>query len=257
MTLRSLTLIVCVAVASAAFGQTPSPARPAPAGPSASSAAPSVEQILDHYLAAAGGREVWQKLSSRVSMGTIEVPSANLKGTVVIHEKAPNKMLTIIIVAGSAFREGFDGTTGWAEDPQNGVREQAGAELAEAKRQADFYSPLNVHEHYSKLTLTGSEKVNGHDTYVLEAALPEGGKPDTLYFDSNSGLPVRLISEHHSPEGTAQFLEYFSDYREVDGVTLPFAITQTGGESAFVVKIGDVRHNVALEDGEFAKPAVQ
>ena len=108
----------------------------------------------------------------------------SLSGTVVIHEKAPDKMLTIIVISGSAFRQAFDGTAGWAEDPQNGVREQSGAELAEAKRQSDFYSPLDLREHYSKLTVLGSEKLGDGESYVLEGSLPEGGQPDKLYFDA-------------------------------------------------------------------------
>lgn len=219
--------------------------------------APSVDKILDHYVEAVGGRAAWEKLKSRVSMGTIKVTSANLNGTVVIHEKAPSKILTIIVVSGSAFRQAFDGTNGWAEDPQSGVRDQSGAELAESKRQADFYSPLDVKQHYAKLTLTGSERVNEHDAYVVEAALPEGGPADKLYFDSQTGLPVRLVSVHHSPEGDAQFQEDFDNYRKVDDVLLPFEITQTGGDSAFIVKLDQVRHNVQIEDSEFVKPAVQ
>ena len=252
-------ILLGLAVVSApAWGHT----RPRPASQNGSaqgpnSGAPSVDKIIDHYVEAVGGRTAWQKLHSRVSMGTIEVPSANLSGTVVIHEKAPNKMLTIIIVSGSTFRQGFDGAIGWAEDPQSGLREESGGELAEAKRQGDFYSPLNTREHYLKLTLLGTEKVNDHDAFVLEAALPEGGQPDKLYFDAQSGLPVRLISHHHSPEGVLQFQEDFSDFRQIDGVTLPFTISQTGGDSTFVVKISEVRHNVELEDGEFSKPAVQ
>jgi zinc protease len=241
----------------ATFGQAPSPPARQAGGPSAASAAPSVEEIVNRYVRAVGGKAAWQKLTSRVSMGTIEVASANLSGTVVIHEKAPSKILTIIIISGSAFRQGFDGSVGWAEDPQNGVREQSGAELAEAKRQSDFYSPLDLREHYSKLTFAGAEKVGDQDTFALEAALPEGGPPDKLYFSARTGLPVRLVSEHHSPGGVSEFQEDFSDYREVDGVTLPFMIAQAGGESSFVVKISEVRHNLELEDGEFSKPAVQ
>lgn len=254
---RAILLGICLGIAAIACGQTQPSLASLQTAAGSGPAIPSVEKIIEHYVAAVGGREAWQKLASRVSMGTIEVPSANLKGTVVIHEKAPDKMLTIIIVAGSAFREGFDGMAGWGEDPQNGVREQTGAELAEARRQADFYSPLNTYEHYSKLTFVGSEKVNEHNSYVLEAALPEGGAPDKLYFDTASGLPVRLISQHHTPEGVTQFQEDFSDYREVDGVVLPFVIKQSGADSSFVVKISDLRHNVELQDSEFSKPAVQ
>jgi hypothetical protein len=217
----------------------------------------SVDEIVHRYLQAVGGRAAWQKLKSRVSMGTIEVTSANLAGTVIIHEKAPNKILTIIVVSGSAFRQGFDGTVGWAEDPRNGLREQSGAELAETRRQSDFYSPVDLGSHYVKLTLLDAEKVDEHDTNVLEGVLAEGGPPDKLYFDAATGLPVRLVSQHHSPEGVSQFEENFSDYRQVDGVTLPFVISQTAGDSAFVVRISEVRHNVPLEDGEFSKPAVQ
>jgi hypothetical protein len=224
---------------------------------SAPTAVTGVDQVIDHYMKAVGDRAAWKKLSSRVSIGTIEVPSMNLSGTVVIHEKAPDKILTIIVIAGSAFRQGFDGKVGWAEDPADGLREQTGAELAESKRQSDFYSPFDLRDHYSKLTFVGSEKIGERETYVLEAALPEGGQPDKLYFDARTGLPARLVGQHHTPDGISQLQEDFSDYREVDGVTLPFTVSQTGSGSSFTVKINEVHHNVALEDGEFSKPAVQ
>jgi hypothetical protein len=253
-----LLLMVCLVVvlSAVAFGQAQSQAAKKDPVVGAKPA-PSVDEIVNHYVEAVGGRAAWQKLKSRVSMGTIEVTSANLSGTVIIHEKAPSKILTIIIIGGSAFRQGFDGTVGWAEDPQNGLREQSDAELAETRRQADFYSPLDLRDHYSKLTFLDAEKVGDHNTYVLEAALPESGQPDKLYFDAQSGLPVRLVSQHHSPEGVSQFEENFSDYREVDGVTLPFTITQAGGDSEFVVRISEVQHNVQLEDSQFVKAAVQ
>jgi len=246
----------------AAFGQAaPQTARnstgPATPGAKPPAASPTVDQIIVHYQHAVGGRAAWQKLTSRSSMGTLEVPSMNLSGTVVIHEKAPDKILTIIIIAGSAIRQGFDGTIGWSEDPQDGLREQMGAELAETRRQADFYSPFDLHQHYSRLVATGSEKVDDREAYVLEASLPEGGPPDRLYFDAESGLPVRIVSQHHTPEGASELREEFSDYRDVDGVKLPFTITQEGGDPGFTVRISEVHHNVAFEDSEFAKPAVQ
>ena len=163
----------------------------------------------------------------------------------MIHEKAPDKILTIIIVSGSAFRQAFDGTVGWAEDPADGLREQTGAELAEAKRQADFYSPLDVREHYSKLTFTGKEKVDEHDAYVVEAALPEGGQPDKLYFD----VAVRAAGKARKPASFAgRRLAISGGFRRLpESRWRESAVSRSrrrGGDRRFTVKINEVRHNV-------------
>ena len=66
-----------------------------------------------------------------------------------------------------------------------------------------------------------------------KAALPEGGPPDKMYFDADTGLPVRLISQHHSAgRRWRSFRKISAITGEVDGVMLPFQIAQTGGESA-------------------------
>src|ERR1700719_7360 len=95
----------------------------------ASASTPTLDQVLDKYVDALGGREAWKKLVSRQSTGTIEVPAMKLSGTFQVTEKAPNRMLSVVVVAGANFREGFDGKTGWSDDPQNGGREQTGLGL--------------------------------------------------------------------------------------------------------------------------------
>ncbi|MBZ5696370.1 MAG: hypothetical protein LAN36_13550 [Acidobacteriia bacterium] len=247
-----------LAVGAIARGQTPAakPSKPAP--PSAAAAAtPTVDQILSHYVEAEGGRAAWQKLTSRESTGTIEVPSMSLSGTVEIHEKAPDRMLGVVTINGASFRQGFDGTTGWTDDPQNGFREVSGPELAETRRDADFFHPMDLRKLYSKLTVTGKEKIGERDAYVVECALPEGGDPDRMYFDAQTGLTLRAISQHHGPDGVTEYQEDFEDYREVDGVKLPFTIHQKNGDTAMTITISEVHHNVAVDDGLFAKPAVQ
>jgi hypothetical protein len=220
-------------------------------------AMPTAEEILSRYLEAVGGRAAWQKLNSRASSGTIDVPAMSLSGTVEIHEKAPNRVLTVVAIGGAAFRQGFDGTVGWTDDPQNGLRDQTGAELAETEREADFYAPLNIRSHYTKFTVSGREKIGDRDAYCVLATVGERGNPDKMYFDAQTGLPIRMVSEHHSPEGVSAFQEDLADYREVDGVKLPFTILQTSTDSAFTIKITEVHHNISLDDHEFAKPAAE
>lgn len=258
MILRRLAIVtgVVLALGFRALGQSPAKNASAPAT-TAAPAAPTADQILNRYVEATGGRAAWQKLTSRVSTGTIDAPSMNLSGTIEIHEKAPNRVLAVIAIAGASFRQGFDGTVGWTDDPQNGLREQSGAELAEARRDADFYHPLDMRRLYTKFTVIGTEKIGERNAYVMEAAVPEGGTPDRIYFDTQSGLRLRVISQHHDPEGVMEYRVDYEDYREVDGVRLPFVIHQTSGDSTLSIRIGELHHNVPLDDSQFAKSAVQ
>ena len=258
---RQSFVAVCLLCALACIFSLPLYAQGTPPGSAKADApsakTPSADQILTRYIDAVGGRAAWAKLTSRVSAGTMKVTGLNVTGTVEIHEKAPNRMLTVVKIGDTSFRQGFDGKIGWTEDPQNGLREQAGAELAETQREADFYSPLNFRNHYTKFTVAGSEKVDGRAAFVLQATAAGDDDPDKIYFDAQSGLPIRILGHHHSPGGVGWFVEDLSDYREIDGVKLPFAIAQTSMDSEFTVEINEVHHNVALEDSQFSKPAVQ
>ena len=218
---------------------------------------PKVGEILDRYEKAIGGRAAWEKFTSQVMMGTIEVPSMDLSGTVMIHEKTPNKVLVAVIINGAAFQQGFDGTAGWTDDPKNGLRDQTGAELAEAKRAADFLHSFKMRRAYASMAVTGTEKIGERDTWVIEAGVPEGGDPTKLYFDKQSGLLLRAISQNHDADGVSQLKEDFEDYRDVDGVKLPFVSRQTNGDTTYTMRISEVHHNVDLGDSEFAKPAAQ
>jgi hypothetical protein len=236
---------------------TSQPAPATSATPAAAAARPTADQVLDHYVNAIGGRAAWTKLNSRVSKGTIEIPKMNnLTGTVEIHEKAPNSMLAVITLGGAVFEQGFDGTTAWSDDPQNGLRVLSGAELDDAKREADFYHPLDLKKLYAKMTVTGTEKVGERDAYVLEATSAEGD-PDKMYFDAESGLLVRAVNHRHTPDGVAVFQAEVEDYKDVDGIKLPFTVHQTSAESAFTIKFTEIHHNLQLTDGQFAKPAAE
>src|SRR5271155_2386475 len=223
----------------------------------ASAAMPSADQVLDHYVQAIGGRAAWLKLNSRVSKGSIEIPAMNnLTGTVEIHEKAPNFMLAVINLGGAAFEQGFDGSIGWSDNPQNGLRELSGGELDDARREADFYHALDLRKNYTKITVTGIERVNEHDTYAVEAARADGA-PDKMYFDMQSGLLVRSVKHRYTPDGVSEFQADVEDYTEVDGVKLPFTVHQSGANAAFVIHFTEVHHNLQLTDGQFAKPPAE
>jgi hypothetical protein len=239
-----------------AFGTLAQTAAQEPAPTVPSTATPTVDQVLNRYIEATGGREAWQKVTSRVSKGTIEVASMNLSGTIELDEKAPDMILSVITIAGASFRQAFDGMVGWTDDPENGLREQSGAELAESRRDADFDFPLDLKKLYTRLTVTGIEKVGDRDAYVVEAARAEGD-PDRIFFDAATGLPARIASHRHGPNGMIDSTEDFEDFRDVDGLKLPFTIHEKTSDATLTIQITEVHHNVTLDGSQFAKPAAQ
>jgi hypothetical protein len=217
-------------------------------------ATPTADQIIEKYIAALGGREAIQKQTTRTSLGTIDVPAMHISGTVMIHEKSPNKVLQVVIINGNAFRQACDGKVAWSDDPAEGLRVLSGAELKEAQRDADFYHALHLHELYAKLVVTGTEQVDDRDAYVVEGTMAGESEPDKIYFDVKSGLALRVMGRRHTPDGDSEVQEDFQDYRPVDGVELPFTILQRGGSSDFTIRMSEIHHGAGLPDTEFTQP---
>src|SRR3989449_10913532 len=98
-------VLVAAASGSATAQETKAPApKPAPA-------LPSVDQILDKYVQALGGKAAIEKLNSRVTKGRFEVPEQGLTGSLDAYAKAPNKTASVVeLTGGGQFRPGYDGT---------------------------------------------------------------------------------------------------------------------------------------------------
>ncbi|MEK6321482.1 MAG: hypothetical protein AABN33_07345 [Acidobacteriota bacterium] len=250
---RTLTiLILCSAIAVAAFAQG---GQQKPATDSKPAALPTVDQILDKYVQAIGGKAAIEKQTSRVSKGSFEIPAVGASGTAEIFEKAPNKTVAIINIPGfGVVQEGFDGKMAWAQDPQSGLREKAGAELGAAKLDSEFHKPIRIKQLYPKIVVKGKDKVGDKDVYVVEAT-PAESSAETWYFDTQSGLLLRQDSERESPQGKQAVQSFLEDYKDVDGVKLPFSIRQVTPQFTITIKIEDVKSNVPIDDAKFKKPA--
>ena len=219
---------------------------------------PTVEQILERHLQAIGGAAAWRKLTSRRVKATFEIQDDKATVSLESYAQAPNKRVNIMHVkAGEELAfdisRGFDGRTGWSLNlTEGGFRELEGVELAAEKRDAEFHHELKLKELYPKMSRVGQVAVDGHQTYCIEAT-PREGQPEKWYFDLQTGLLVRLdsISETAS-EGKKPDETYYEDYREVDGIKLPFTIRQPGSKT--VIKITEVKHNLPIEEAKFKNP---
>jgi hypothetical protein len=243
-------------IAGTTFGQQPQPkpAEAKAATPQTTAARPTIDQILERYVQALGGRAAIEKLKTRESKGTFEIIDTPLKGVVESYNKAPNKLAIFTRVPGLGdFLEGYDGNISWAQDPANGLRDRSGVELAQAKFDAEFYKDIKMKELYPKMELKGTEKVGGRDAYVI-LATPAAHSPEQLYFDVQTGLLVRADVVREGPQGKTPFTVFYEDYREVDGVRIPFLLRQTAKDFSVIIKLDSIKHNVSIDDAKFSKP---
>jgi hypothetical protein len=233
--------------------ETPKP-EAKPPETTATESLPSIDQILDKYIETLGGKAAIEKITSRQISGSFEIPAMGASGTLKGYAKAPNKSLMVIDVPGfGVIQQGFDGTVAWGQDPMGGLREITGAELVTTKRDVDFHRDTHLKDLFPKLTVKGKEKVGESEAYLVEATPPEG-KAEKLYFDLKTGLLIRHDAERESPQGAAMIESYFDDYKEVDGVKLPFTMRRVTPAFAMTIKFDEVKNNVEIDDAKFAKP---
>jgi Photosynthetic reaction centre cytochrome C subunit. len=214
---------------------------------------PTLEQVLDRYVEAVGGRQALERITSRVLKGS-RIGADGVLVPEEVQAKAPDKLLIIISYPNNVFRTGFNGLQGWAKTNQE-QREATGEMLAELKHEAEFYKETRMKEQYSKMRVAGKANVGDREAYIIEATPNDGGNMQKLYFDTQTGLLVRKYAESKIALGQAPTQIDYEDYREVDGVKLPFMIRWSIPGRVWGRKIDEVKQNVTLDDARFNVPA--
>jgi len=224
----------------------------------------TADEIVEKHLAALGGRAALGKLTSRVVTGTITVstPAGDVSGSIEVYSKLPNKSRTLVKIDGTQFGLGqivqdqrFNGTTGYVLDTLNGNREMTGDQL-EASRVNMFPSPLLKYKDAGvTLESVGREKVGDRDAYVLKMS-PKSGPASRLYFDAESYLLVKTVTTINVPQIGADVEQtvLISDYRDVDGVKVPYVVRSTNQFQTLAVSTTKVSQNMPIDDQMFSKP---
>ena len=216
---------------------------------------PSLDEVLKRHVQACGGEKAWMSLSSRVIKGTVNVVGMSRGGTLEIYTKAPNKSLTIMSAHPFGLvKVGFNGRVAWTQTVK-GTRVIKGPELTALQRDSDFYNPLTLKSTYPKIKLLGTSKIGYREVYVLELE-PAAHSAEKLYLDATTYLPVRVNAVRSI--GGGQLLVaaevYLDDWREVDGIKLPFSLTNRFPGLTLGITLNEVKHNVAVDDSLFEKP---
>lgn len=212
---------------------------------------PSAEQILAKYIAAVGGKDAPAKFQTTVMKGTIE-RSLGRNGDIEVRLKQPDKYSITMTAPQSTTVLTVVGEEAWVK-VGDASRKLSGFGLDFSRRAAFvFYNPIKVVAQPSQLKVLGTEKIGDHQTYVVAYAVnPE--KTIKYYFDTQTGLLLRQLTLTHTPLLELPDQVEFDDYRDVDGIKLPFMIrnSNTATYDTGTRRFTEIRHNVAVDDTVF------
>jgi len=230
-------------------------------------AAQTADEVVEKSIAALGGRAAFAKLTSRTTVGTIALstPAGEIAGSAELFEMPPNKTRSLIKADLTSLGAGpmtidqrFDGSVGYVLDTLQGNRDITGNQL-DNQRNGSFPHPfLNYKSLGTTAQLKGKEKVGDRDAFVVIFD-PTSGSAIRQYFDAETYMPLKSVVTVNVPqlgqdvEQTTEFL----DYREVDGIKIPFRLKISSSVQSFTITTTKVEHNVKLDPSMFVKPAAQ
>jgi len=124
------------------------------------------------------------------------------------------------------------------------------------RRYPALYTDIKLKEQFSRISFGGKPKIDGRDVYALRATTT-GGKREQLFFDVETGLLVRRTTSTTTLIGTIPEQVDFSDYRDVDGLKMPFTIRVSTVDPTYSVvrKFTEIKLNVPVDPKRFTKPA--
>jgi hypothetical protein len=128
------------------------------------------------------------------------------------------------------------------------------AEADGARLDADLSFPVDVKQLFKEFEVSTAEKIGGRDVVCVSARNP-GQPPVRLYLDTASGLLARMVRYVETPVGRIPTQIDYDDYRDADGVKIPFTWTVARPQGRFTIKVDETSSNVPVDDAKFVKPA--
>ncbi len=215
----------------------------------------TADQILDKYLQALGGTAQLARLSSFTAKGTYSGFDTDHKEVGVdIFAKAPNQRTWIIHMAdGDSYRV-FDGRNGWwaGPDAPAPIETLTSGNLDRYRLEGLVAFPAGLKQAFSGWKV-GRTAIDDRPVQIVQGT-NAGLLPVNMYFDTKSGLLVRLVRWNATPVGPVPTEINFDDYRDVAGVKMPFTWTVSQTYMQMTITLSGIQPNAPVDARLFARP---
>ena len=213
--------------------------------------APAVDDIIARNVQAKGG--AGRIAAVQTMKQTARMTSMGMEADITIYVKRPNMVRQELAGGGTTMIMAFDGTMAWGVNPQTGPAPipLTGDNAAMVKEQAHMDGPLvNYKEKGNTVEFFATESVGSRRAHRLKVTSPTG-RVMHCYIDTETGLEMKIVTE--DPRGTVE--QELSDYRDVEGLKMPFQIkTLIGGVPTVSITVTKVEVNPTIDDAIFRIP---
>jgi hypothetical protein len=205
---------------------------------------PSPSDILSRYVDVTGGAEAYKAHRNYLAKGSLNIAAQGIEGTIELYLEAPSrKWMSMEIPGMGEVLRVFDGEQGWETNPMLGPRLLTEAELKNEGHDAAFNAPLQWDSLYPERELLGAEEFESQGCWKLRLVTEAGGEREA-FFSQESGLLIGMDMTIPSDMGPMPIQVAIEDYRDVDGVMMPFRSVQRVGPVEMVAELDSLEWDV-------------
>ena len=216
--------------------------------------AQTVDDLIAKNIQAKGGAAVLKSTTSVRTTGKGMMQGAEV--SITSSTKRPYFVRNEMEMAGQKIVQGFDGENLWlAMGTMPAQALPPGPQTEVLKQTSQIDSPLvDYQAKGTKIELGEPATDNGRKLHHL-VVKPKTGPTMHYYLDSETNLESKMVIDVEDGGNKMTMEMRFSDYKTVEGRTMPFTVTQiVNGNQVGQMKFEKVEFNVPLDDALFRMP---
>lgn len=195
--------------------------------------AQTAEEIVAKHVQAIGGAEVWRKVNTVKTEGTLTV-QGNIPVTVVttvLHSKGARQDISAMGMNGYQI---MTPTAGWGYMPFQGQTKAEPVTEDMVKEGADQLdaqgSLVDYKEKGHTVSLLGKEDIDGVEAFKLQIT-HKSGKTETAFVDPKTFYVIRSVSKMKANGQEVEQTVNLANYKKLpEGIVVPMSVTLPMGE---------------------------
>ena len=216
--------------------------------------AQTVDEIVARNIEAKGGAALLSSTTSVRTVGKGTMQGAEV--SVTSSTKRPYFVRNEMEMAGQKLVQAFDGTTVWMSMGTEPARAMpAGPQTEPFKQSSHIDSPLlDYKARGTKIEAADPVTEDGRKLHHL-IVTPKSGATMHYYIDAATNLESKMVIEVEENGRKMNMEMRFSDFKTVDGRTVPFTLAQyVNGSPVGQMRFEKIEFNVPIDDSIFKMP---